>query len=87
MDLSLRALQTNGNLFFKFQISFRIIGRKPKKNIQTNSEAWIFIKVQSIIATSMDLSWQVLQTNGNVFPNFKLVFELLVENLKKKYSD
>ena len=30
--------------FFKFGISFRIIGRKPK-NIQTNSEKWILIKV------------------------------------------
>ena len=34
--------------FFKFQISFGINGRKPK-NIQTNSEAWILIKVQCVI--------------------------------------
>ena len=48
MDLSQRALQTNWDLFFKFQISSRNFGRKPK-NIQTNREAWILIKVQCVI--------------------------------------
>ena len=33
------------NLFSKFQISFRNFGRKPK-NIQTNREAWILVKVK-----------------------------------------
>ena len=33
MDSSWQALQTNGKLFFKFQIRFRIIGRKQKKKI------------------------------------------------------
>ena len=47
MDLSRRALQTNGKLFFKFQIRFRIFDWKPKI-FQKNSEAWILIKFQCV---------------------------------------
>ena len=47
MDLSQRTLQNNGRIFFKFQIRFRINGQKPK-NIQTNSEGSILIKVQCV---------------------------------------
>ena len=45
MDLSQRALQTNGKLFSKFQILFWSFGQKPK-NIEKNSKAWILIKLQ-----------------------------------------
>ena len=49
MNLSQRALQTNGKLFFfKFRISFRINGWKPKK-FQTNKEASLLIKLQCVI--------------------------------------
>ena len=34
--------------FYKFQISFQIIGRKPK-NIQTNSEEWVLVRMQCVI--------------------------------------
>ena len=36
---------------------------------------------------SMDSSQQALQTNGNLFTNFELIFELLTENHKKYLND
>ena len=48
MDLSQRALQTNGIFFYKFQIRYQIIVW-TLKNIQTNSEALILIKVQCVV--------------------------------------
>ena len=66
MDSSRQALQTNGKFFF--QISFRYFGRKPK-NIQTNSEARILIKLQCVFFLSMDLSRQVLLNDGKFFQN------------------
>ena len=47
--------------FFQFRISFRINGWKPK-NIQMNSE--VNIDQSAMCYTSMDLSWEALQTNG-----------------------
>ena len=35
-------------IFFKFQIGFWMNGQKSK-NIQTNSDAWILIKVQCVV--------------------------------------
>ena len=35
---------------------------------------------------SMDLSQRALQTNGKLFPNFKFVFKLLVENREKNQT-
>ena len=49
MDSSQQALQTNGKLFFKFGIRFRILGQKQPKIYQKNSDAWILIELQCVI--------------------------------------
>ena len=61
MNSSQRVLQTNGKLF-------QINGRKPK-NIGTSNEAWIFIKVQSVI-----YQWICL---GMLYKLMKAVFNFL----------
>ena len=63
-----------------FQIRFRIIGQKPK-NIKTNSEAWISIKVQCVIYQWIrhDKFYKQMEY---FFSNFEFVFELLAENRK-----
>ena len=54
MDLSQRALQSNGKVF-KFQIRFRINGRKTK-NIQTNSDRGVNIDLRAISYKLIDSS-------------------------------
>ena len=54
MDLSQRILQTNVKLFSNFELIFNFWQKtenfdRKLKNIQTNSEAWILIKVQCVI--------------------------------------
>ena len=58
-----------------FQINFWIIVQKPK-NILKNREVWILIKVQYVIATSMDMSRHALETNGKLFQISESFFEL-----------
>ena len=70
MESSRQALHTNGKPFSNFEIIFPIIGRK-QKNIQTNSEAGILVKVQCVIHISMDSSRRALQTNGKLFSNIR----------------
>ena len=48
MDLSQRALQTNGICFSNFKLVFENLAEN-QKNIQTNSEACILITVKCII--------------------------------------
>ena len=55
MDSSQRAVQNNGKLFFKFQNSFQIFGRKLE-NIQMKSEARILIKVQCVYTNGFVLT-------------------------------
>ena len=43
-----RALQTNGHLFSNFEFVFDLLAEK-RKNIRTNREAWILIRVQCFI--------------------------------------
>ena len=63
MDSFRQALQTNGKLF---QISNSFSNYWPKqKNIQTNSDVWILIKVQYV--RSINVSQQALQINGKLF--------------------
>ena len=59
--------------FFKFQIRFRIIGRK-QKNIQTNSEVWILIKDKCNVCISLESSRHALQNDGKLFSNFEMIF-------------
>ena len=49
MDLSRRALQTNGKLVFKFRIRFSNYWPKTEKYFRMNIEAWILMKVQCVI--------------------------------------
>ena len=53
--------------FFKFQIRFRIFGRKPKF-FQKNREAWIFIKMQSIVYQWIRLN-ELYKTRESFFSN------------------
>ena len=56
---------------------FRINGRKPK-NIQTNSEAWILIKLQCVIC-----HWILLNERYKQMESFfRISFELMAENQK-----
>ena len=64
IDSSRQALQTNGKLFFKFQIRFRIIDRTPK-NIQTNRG--VNIDQSAICYISVESSRQALQTDEKPF--------------------
>ena len=76
MDSSQRALQANTKLFFKFQISFRNFGWKPK-NIQNNNEAWMLIKLQCVI-----YQWIRLNELYKQMESFFSNFEFLAENQK-----
>ena len=66
--------------FFKLQIRFRIDGRKPNI-IQTNSEAWILLKVQCVLyqLIGFDTLYKLI---GSFFFNFVIIFELLTEKQK-----
>ena len=78
MDSSQRTLQTNGKLFLQFRISYRIFDWKP--NIfETNSEAWILIKVQCVIYQWIRLD-KLYKLMESFFQISKFVFELLAEN-------
>ena len=70
MDSSRQALQSNGKLFFKFRISFRNIGRKPK-NIELRG---VDIDLSAMCCISMDSSRQALQTIGKLFFKFRISF-------------
>ena len=52
-------------VFFNFQIRFRINGQKHK-NIETNSQAWILIKVQCVIYQRIRLD-KLYKLMGNFF--------------------
>ena len=59
--------------FLKFQISFQINGQTPK-NIQTNSKAWILMKVQWVI-----YQWICLyQLDKQMESFFQIIFELTI---------
>ena len=49
MDLSQRVLQINEKIFSNFEFVFKLAIDQNRKNIQTNSEAWMLIKVQCVI--------------------------------------
>ena len=72
MDSSRKALKSNRKLFFKFQISFQIVGRKPK-NIEANSKAGILIKNVLYINGFI---LKPLQTNEKLSSNFEIVFRI-----------
>ena len=59
---------------FFFQISFRIIGRKPK-TIQTNSESWILIKVEYVIHQCIRLD-KLYTLIESFFQNFGIIFRI-----------
>ena len=63
------------SFFFKFQINFQIIGRKPK-NIQMNSEAWILIRVQCVIYQwiRLDKLYKLMET---FFFKFRIRFQII----------
>ena len=74
MDSSQQALQINEKLFYKFQICFRNVDRKPK-NIQKNSsEAWILIKVKCDIYQWIWLD--KLYKLWSFFSNFGIIFRI-----------
>ena len=73
MDSSQQALQTTVmEIFFKF--IFGIIGEQPK-NIQTNSEAWILVKVQYVIYQWIRLDKLYKLMESFFFQISKLFFE------------
>ena len=74
MDSSQRALQTNGKLFFKFSINFRISGQKPIfffKRIVGNN-----IDQSAMCYKSMVSSLQALQTDVKLFSNPGFIFQI-----------
>ena len=54
---------------------------KKSKNIETNSEAWVLIKVQCVIYQWIRLD-KLYKLMESFFKNFEFVFELLTENHK-----
>ena len=73
MDLSQRALQTNGKLFFQISNSFTNFWLKTE--IFSKEYQGVNIDQIAMCCISMDSSQQALQTNGKLFSNFELVFE------------
>ena len=71
MDSSRQALQTNRN---PFQIRFWINGRK-QKNIETNSESWILIKVQYVIHKwiRLDMLYKLLTAFFKFRTSFRII--------------
>ena len=71
MDSSREALQTNGKLFFLISNSFSNISQKPK-NIQTNREAWILVKVQCVIYQwiRLDMLYKLIEAFSKFLNHF-----------------
>ena len=74
MDSSQQALLTNGKLFLKFKLVFKLLAGN-RKNIQTNSEVWILIKAQYIIYQwiLLDMLYKLMES---IFQISELFFEL-----------
>ena len=81
MDSSQQALQTNEKLFSNFKLVFLILTKKKMKNIQTNKEVWILIKLQCFIYQWITLN-KLYQLIEKSFSNFNFVSKLLAENRK-----
>ena len=73
---------TNKSFFFQISNFFPIYGRKPK-NIQTNSEAWILIKVQCVIYQWICLN-ELYKLRKSFFQISFWNFWLKIENFGRK---